>query len=111
MKMNRREAIAGMGATAAATYLAGNLTAQAAEHNTALNAVYDYVEKNYDVHLAKIQEFVRQKSISSQDIGMRDCANLLAGYVRELGQKQNSRKPTVFRLYSESTMSEHRERC
>ena len=103
MKVNRREAIAGMGATAAATYLAGNLTAHAASGDSDLKDVYAHIDKNYDPHLTRIQEFVRQKSISSQDIGMRDCANLLAGYIRELGAKtelaETDGYPVVFGKY------------
>lgn len=61
MKMNRREAMAGMGMTAAAAYLAGNLTAHAAPGNSDLKDVYAHIDKNYDTHLTRIQEFVRQK--------------------------------------------------
>ena len=48
MKMNRKEAIAGMRATAVATYLPGNLTAHAASGNSDLKDVYAYINENYD---------------------------------------------------------------
>lgn len=103
MKLNRREAIAVLGSAATTTFLSADLTAHAAEHNTTLNDVYAYVEKNYAAHLAKLQEFVRQKSISSQNIGMRKCANLLAGYIRDLGAKtelaETDGYPVVFGKY------------
>lgn len=101
MNINRRQAIAGL--SAAAAYMAGNLTAHAAARNSAYKDIYAYIDKNYDSHLAKIQEFVRQKSISAQDIGMRECASLLAGYIRELGAKtelaETDGYPVVFGKY------------
>lgn len=103
MNIRRRETIAGLGATAAATYLSGNLIAHAGQRKSELKEVYAYVDKNYDAHLARIQEFVRQKSISSQNIGIRECANLLASYMRELRAKtelaETDGHPVVFGKY------------
>src|SRR5690606_34957900 len=48
-------------------------------------AVYQRIERDLDAHLAQLQRWVRQRSISAQDDGVRDMAELLAGDLRELG--------------------------
>lgn len=39
--------------------------------------LYDYIDAHADEFVADLQRFVRELSVSAQDIGLRDCANLL----------------------------------
>ena len=48
-------------------------------------AVYQRIERDLDAHLAQLQRWVRQRSISAQNDGVRDMAELLAADLRELG--------------------------
>jgi acetylornithine deacetylase/succinyl-diaminopimelate desuccinylase-like protein len=47
--------------------------------------MYANIDENVDSHIKRIQEFLRQPSVASQDMGMRDCAKLLLGYLEKLG--------------------------
>ncbi len=50
-----------------------------------LAAVYRAVEAGRERHIADLQRVVRQPSISSQNVGVRECAALLVGMMTELG--------------------------
>lgn len=50
-----------------------------------LELVYDHIDAHLDEHIAKIQESIRQPSISHTGEGIRECAELFVGYFRELG--------------------------
>jgi acetylornithine deacetylase/succinyl-diaminopimelate desuccinylase-like protein len=50
-----------------------------------LDSIYRYIDQHLDEHIAMIQEYVRQPSVSVDGKGIRECAELLAGYYRELG--------------------------
>jgi len=67
--------------------------------------VFDYIDKHYDDHLKKLQEFVRQPSISAEDRGIRECAELVKKYLTDLGCKdsrlvETSGHPVVYGTYS-----------
>jgi acetylornithine deacetylase/succinyl-diaminopimelate desuccinylase-like protein len=47
--------------------------------------IFSYLDAHLDAHIARIQEFVRQPSISAENNGIRVCANLLLGYLADLG--------------------------
>src|SRR5436309_13148888 len=49
--------------------------------------VFTHIDKNLPQHIAKLQELVRQPSISPENKGVRDCANLVLGYLTSLGAK------------------------
>jgi len=49
--------------------------------------VFDYIDKHYEDHLKKLQEFVRQPSISAENKGVRECAELVKRYLMDLGCK------------------------
>ncbi len=51
-------------------------------------AIYARIDADIDSHIAKLQRWVRQRSISAQDDGIRDMAELLAGDLREIGFKE-----------------------
>jgi acetylornithine deacetylase/succinyl-diaminopimelate desuccinylase-like protein len=50
-----------------------------------LEKIRVYLENNRDRHIARIQRYVRQPSISTENIGLRECAQLLVEFHKELG--------------------------
>ncbi|MCC7370310.1 MAG: M20/M25/M40 family metallo-hydrolase [Chloroflexi bacterium] len=50
-----------------------------------LNAVWAYVDAHQDEMLEQLKTLVRQPSISAQNVGVRECAELLAGMMRADG--------------------------
>ncbi|NIN65999.1 MAG: M20/M25/M40 family metallo-hydrolase [Anaerolineae bacterium] len=52
-----------------------------------LGQIYDYVDQYFDEHLAATQRYLRQPSISSQNLGIEECAEMTAGILRELGSE------------------------
>jgi acetylornithine deacetylase/succinyl-diaminopimelate desuccinylase-like protein len=55
-----------------------------------LQRVYEHI----DEHVAMLQEYVRQPSVSVDGIGIRGCAELVAGYYRDLGCQEVERIET-----------------
>jgi acetylornithine deacetylase/succinyl-diaminopimelate desuccinylase-like protein len=49
-----------------------------------LESLYAYIDDNRDRIVAELQELLRQPSVSSQSVGVADCAALLARRMREL---------------------------
>ncbi|MFX1562135.1 MAG: M20/M25/M40 family metallo-hydrolase [Promethearchaeota archaeon] len=47
--------------------------------------VFKYIDQNIDTHIRKVQELIQQPSISSENLGVRDCAELVCRYFGELG--------------------------
>ncbi|MHA2291975.1 MAG: M20/M25/M40 family metallo-hydrolase [Candidatus Hodarchaeales archaeon] len=47
--------------------------------------IYQQIDQDIEEHIQNFQEFVRQPSISQTGEGVRDCAELLKGYLEELG--------------------------
>ena len=58
------------------------------------DAVYDYIDDHTDEHLASIQRWLRQPSISAQDVGVRDMAELLRQDLEDLGFAETAIVPT-----------------
>ena len=44
-----------------------------------------YLDTHFDEHLVRTQRFLRQPSISAQNLGVRQCADLLRGWLVEQG--------------------------
>jgi len=44
-----------------------------------------HIDEHFSHHLARVQAFVRQPSISGEGVGMREMAELVAGSIREIG--------------------------
>ena len=44
-----------------------------------------HMDEHFSRHLARVQAFVRQPSISGEGVGVREMAELVAGSIRELG--------------------------
>ena len=65
--------------------------------------VLSHIDQNIPSHIQKLQELVRQPSISPENKGVRDCANLVLGYFKELGCKasliETSGNPVVYGRY------------
>ena len=47
--------------------------------------VFAHIDKNLPQHVAKVQELIRQPSISPENKGIRECANLVMQYLTSLG--------------------------
>ena len=68
-------------------------------------AVYDYIDRSFEEHVAKVQELIRQPSISPEGKGVRECAQLLRGYFEQLGCSdarlvETSGNPVVYGEYN-----------
>jgi acetylornithine deacetylase/succinyl-diaminopimelate desuccinylase-like protein len=59
--------------------------AQVPAYTGAREAVHDRIDADIEQHIAELQRWVRQPSISAQDNGIDEMARLLAGDLRELG--------------------------
>jgi acetylornithine deacetylase/succinyl-diaminopimelate desuccinylase-like protein len=46
-----------------------------------------YIDSHLDEHLRRLQEFLRQPSVSAENYGVRDCAELLKSHFKHLGCK------------------------
>ncbi len=47
--------------------------------------VFEYIDRHQAEHLGRIEELIRVPSISAENRGMRECAELLATYYKRLG--------------------------
>lgn len=72
---------------AAATVAAANVADER-------QAIHQHIERNLSAHIAKIQEYLRQPSISAQNIGIRECAELTRQYLEALGCRETKIVPT-----------------
>ncbi|MEM3823699.1 MAG: M20/M25/M40 family metallo-hydrolase, partial [Candidatus Bathyarchaeia archaeon] len=66
--------------------------------------VFKYIEDHFEEHLGRLQELVRQPSISAENLGIRECANLVKDYLKRLGCKdvrlvETSGNPVVYGYY------------
>ncbi|MEX1158119.1 MAG: hypothetical protein WEC79_04235, partial [Thermomicrobiales bacterium] len=65
-----------------------------------LELVLRAIDKRADEHVAALQRVVRQPSISSQNIGVRECAELLVSMMTDLGidarVMETAGRPVVF---------------
>lgn len=53
-----------------------------------VEAVHALLERRAEAHLGALQEFLRQPSISAQDVGVRECAELVVSYLQRLGCRE-----------------------
>ena len=67
-----------------------SIAAYAGDHE----AVYRYIDANVDDHLANIQRWLRQPSISAQNKGIQEMARMLVGDLQELGFQEAELVPT-----------------
>lgn len=69
-----------------------------------MEEVYRYIDQHVEEHLQRLQELVSQPSISAENKGIRECAELIKSYLRDLGSRQvkiveTSGNPVVFGRY------------
>ena len=57
--------------------------------------VYRHIDANLQTHLEHLRRWVRQPSVSAQNRGISDMANMLAGDLRQLGFKEVEIVPTA----------------
>jgi len=62
-------------------FAAASLDSYPASHD----AVYAHIDENLEDHIAEIQRWIRQPSVSAQNIGIRDMATLLRDDLLSLG--------------------------
>ena len=48
-------------------------------------AIYNYIDQNIDKHIARVQEWVKQPSVSWDNLGVEDCAQLVSRTYKDLG--------------------------
>jgi len=56
--------------------------------------IYDYIDANIDAHLEALQRWLRQRSISAQDVGIQEMAEMLRGDLQNLGFQEAELVPT-----------------
>jgi acetylornithine deacetylase/succinyl-diaminopimelate desuccinylase-like protein len=76
--------------TTDATFDPASVPAYAGAHE----GIYQYIDSNLEAHLGHLQRWVRQRSISAQNDGIVDMAELLAADLTELGFVDVSLVPT-----------------
>ena len=57
-------------------------------------AVYEYIDANLDDHVAALQRWLRQPSISAQDVGIQDMAGMLRQDLLDMGFAEAELVPT-----------------
>ena len=73
-----------------AAYDVAAIEAYADDHT----AVYDYIDTNLDGHLAALQRWLRQPSISAQNVGVQEMAEMLRQDLSDLGFAEAELVPT-----------------
>ena len=66
--------------------------------------VFEYIDRHYNEHLSKLQELVKQPSVSAENRGVRQCAELVKSYLKDLGCKdprlvETSGFPVIYGYY------------
>jgi len=61
-----------------------------------LEKVYRNIDENINAHIKRLQEFIRQESISQTGEGVKECAELLKSYLKELGCKEARLVPQTY---------------
>jgi acetylornithine deacetylase/succinyl-diaminopimelate desuccinylase-like protein len=56
--------------------------------------VHDYIDRHFDEHVAKIQTFLRQPSVSAQSLGIKETAQMVVEMLKEIGAKDAALVPT-----------------
>ena len=47
--------------------------------------IFKYIDANIDKHIVKVQEFLKQPSVSAENYGVRECAELLRDHFKAIG--------------------------
>ena len=54
-------------------------------NSAAVRKIHKHIEDHKAEHVRKIQAFLRQPSVSSWNMGIQECAEMLRGYFKEIG--------------------------
>src|SRR5271163_1402632 len=54
-----------------------------------LKKVYAYIDEHFDEHVARLQKWIRQPSISNSGEGIQESAEMVKGFFDELGCQQS----------------------
>lgn len=81
-------------------YDAGKMRAYAGRHEN----VYRYIDQHYEEHVAQLQRWIRQRSISAQNDGIREMAAMLRDDLKRIGFQEaeiaeTSGHPGVFGFF------------
>jgi acetylornithine deacetylase/succinyl-diaminopimelate desuccinylase-like protein len=57
-------------------------------------AIYAHIDANLDRHVAELQRWIRQPSVSAQNVGIQQMAELLRRYLETLGFQEAALVPT-----------------
>ncbi len=57
-------------------------------HSDRIRKVHDHIAAHKAQHIARLQEYLRQPSVSSWGLGIKECADLLMSYFKRLGCKE-----------------------
>ncbi len=57
-------------------------------HSERILKIHDLIARHKAQHVARVQEYLRQPSVSSWGLGIRQCADLLMSYFKRLGCKE-----------------------
>ena len=52
------------------------------------NKIYNYIDDNLDTHIQNIQSWVKQKSVSWDNLGMDDASKMVFESFKKLGCKE-----------------------
>lgn len=69
---------------------AASVPAYRGEHQ----AIYDHIDRNREQHLANIQRWLRQRSVSAQNLGIREMAEMVRDDLKALGFEEAELVPT-----------------
>jgi len=58
------------------------------------DAIYAYIDENFEAHLANLQRWLRQRSVSAQNDGIQEMAELLRSDLEALGFSETAVVPT-----------------
>ena len=47
--------------------------------------IYRYIDDNFDEYVERLRRYIQQKSVSSLDLGVKECANMVVGFMDDLG--------------------------
>ncbi|HSL21034.1 MAG TPA: M20/M25/M40 family metallo-hydrolase [Vicinamibacterales bacterium] len=83
--MTRREALQSLGAALAVPYLGQSGVQPNAE---SLSDIHKHVEGHYSDHLKALRTYIQRKSISSENVGVRECAEMLVEDFGKLGCRE-----------------------
>jgi acetylornithine deacetylase/succinyl-diaminopimelate desuccinylase-like protein len=90
-------AAAALGSLASESLLAEFAATPSGESPSSTGApksVHAHIDASLEKHIAKIQEYLRQPSISAENIGIKECAEMTRRYLAEAGCQEAELVPT-----------------